>query len=151
MAQSLSAVYVHLVFSTKNRFPFLQDLDTRHATFAYLSGTSRKLDCPTIAVGGMPDHVHVLARLGRTISQADWVKEAKRVTNGWLKKQEPHRSKFEWQSGYAAFSVSQSNLAHVRKYINEQETRHCKFGFQDELRTLLRKHEIDFDERYVWD
>lgn len=151
MAQSLSAVYVHLIFSTKNRFPFLHDLDTRQATFAYLSGTSKKLDCPTIAVGGMPDHVHVLARLGRTISHADWVKEVKRVTNGWLKKQEPRLSKFEWQSGYAAFSVSQSNLNRVRKYIGEQETHHRKFGFQDELRTLLCRHEIDFDERYVWD
>jgi REP element-mobilizing transposase RayT len=151
MPQSLSAVYVHLVFSTKNRVPFLRDLDIRQATFAYLSGTSKKLDCPTITIGGMPDHVHVLARLGRTISQADWVKEVKRVTNGWLKKPRHQLLEFEWQSGYAAFSVSQSNLARVRKYISEQETHHSKFGFQDELRTLLRKHQIDFDEKYVWD
>ena len=89
MPQSLSAVYIHLIFSTKERFSFLKDLEVRRATFAYLSGVSKKLDCPTITVGGMPDHVHVLARLGRTISQADWVKEVKRVTNGWLKKQRP--------------------------------------------------------------
>ena len=150
MSQSLSAVYLHLVFSTKNRFPFLHDHDMRQAAFACLSGTSKKLDCPTITVGGMSDHVHILARFSRTISQADWVKELKRVTNGWLKKQRPQVSKFEWQSGYAAFSVSQSSLAHVRKYINEQETHHRRFGFQDELRILLRKHQIDFDEQYVW-
>lgn len=151
MARSLSAVYIHLVFSTKDRFPFLSDLDMRQATFAYLSGTSKNLDCPTITVGGMPDHVHILARFGRTISQADWVKELKRVSNGWLKKQGPQFSKFEWQAGYAAFSVSQSNLSRVKKYINEQDTHHHKFAFQDELRTLLRRHQIDFDERYVWD
>ncbi len=151
MPQSLSAVYIHLVFSTKERFPFLRDLDMRQVTFAYLSGTSKKLDCPTIAAGGMPDHVHILARLGRTISQADWVKEVKRVTNGWLKKQGPQFSKFEWQSGDAAFPVSQSNLNRVKKYINDQETHHRKFSLQDEFRALLRKHQIDFDERYMWD
>ncbi|MSO24107.1 MAG: transposase [Acidobacteria bacterium] len=151
MPQSLSAVYVHLVFSTKERFPFLHDLDMRQSTFAYLSGTSKKLDCPTIAVGGMLDQVHVLARFGRTISQADWVKELKRVSNVWLKKQGSQFSKCEWQSGYADFSVSQSNLNRIKKYINEQETHHRKFSFQNEFRTLLRKHQIDFDERYMWD
>jgi REP-associated tyrosine transposase len=151
MPQSLSAVYIHLVFSTKERFPFLHDTEIRQGTFAYLSGTSKNLDCPTITVGGMPDHVHILARFGRSISQAEWVKELKRVSNVWLKGQGIPFSKFEWQAGYADFSVSQSNLSRVRKYINEQETHHCRFGFQDELRTLLRRHQIDFDERYLWD
>ena len=150
MPQSLSAVYIHLVFSTKERFPFLRDLEMRQATFAYLSGISKNLDCPTITVGGMPDHVHILAKFGRTLSQAEWVKELKRVSNGWLKEQGRQFAKFGWQAGYADFSVSQSNLNRVKKYINEQE-RHHKFGFQDELRTLLRRHQIDFDERYVWD
>ena len=139
MPQSLSAVYIHLVFSTKERFPFLRDTEIRQGTFAYLSGTSKNLDCPTITVGGMPDHVHILARFSRTISQADWVKELKRVSNVWLKGQGIPFSKFEWQAGYADFSVSQSNLHRVRKYINEQEAHHCKFGFEDELRTLLRR------------
>jgi REP element-mobilizing transposase RayT len=151
MPQSLSAVYIHLVFSTKDRFPFLGDTEIRQATFAYLSGTSKNLDCPTLAVSGMSDHVHILARFGRTLSQADWVKELKRVSHGWLKQQGTPLAKFKWQAGYADFSVSQSNLHRVKQYINEQERHHRQFGFQDELRALLRKHQIDFDERYMWD
>jgi putative transposase len=152
MPQSLSAVYIHLVFSAKDRFPFLRDSEIRQAAFAYLSGTSKNLDYPTLAVSGMSDHVHILARFGRTISQADWVKELKRVSHGWLKEQGTPFAKFKWQSGYADFSVvSQSNLHRVKQYINEQERHHRKFGFQDELRALLRKHQIDFDERYMWD
>src|SRR5438034_6663193 len=113
---------VILVFSTKDRFPFLGDTEIRQATFAYLSGTSKNLDCPTLAVSGMSDHVHILARFGRTLSQADWVKELKRVSHGWLKEQWTPFAKFKWQSDYADFSVSQSNLHRVKQYINEQES-----------------------------
>ena len=87
MPQSLSAVYIHLVFSTKERRPFLRDPVTREALHAYLGGISKTLDCPPILIGGMEDHVHVLARFGRTITQAEWVKELKRVSNLWLKEE----------------------------------------------------------------
>ncbi|MBZ5537981.1 MAG: transposase [Acidobacteriia bacterium] len=151
MPQSLSAVYIHLVFSTKERWPFLKDKSLRAALYAYLGGISKTLDCPPIQIGGIQDHAHVLARLGRTISQADWVKELKRVSSLWLKEQGSCFAKFEWQAGYAAFSVSQSDLEKVRSYIIEQESHHRKIGFQEELRTLLRKHQLEWDERYVWD
>jgi len=82
MPQSLSAVYIHLVFSTKDRRPFLRDPALRAAFHSYLGGVSKKLDCPPLQVGGVEDHVHLLARFGRTVTQADWVKEMKRVTNG---------------------------------------------------------------------
>ena len=85
MPQSLSAVYIHLVFSTKDRRPFLRDKSVRTALHAYLGGVSKSLDCPSLLVGGVEDHVHLLCRFGRTITQADWVKELKRVSNGWLK------------------------------------------------------------------
>jgi putative transposase len=81
MPQSLSAFYVHLVFSTKERQPFLRDRDTRESLHAYLGGISKTLVCPPIIVGGIEDHVHLLARFGRTITQAEWVKELKRVSN----------------------------------------------------------------------
>jgi REP-associated tyrosine transposase len=148
MPQSLSAVYIHLVFSTKERRPFLRDPSTREALHAYLGGISKTLDCRPIIVGGMEDHVHQLARFGRTITQADWVKELKRVSNLWLKEQEPE---FKWQGGYAAFSVSPSNLELVTDYIVNQEAHHRKMNFQDELRALLREHDVAWDERYVWD
>lgn len=148
MPQSLSAVYIHLVFSTKERRPYLRDNATREALHAYLGGISKTLDCPPIIVGGVEDHVHLLARFGRTITQAEWVKELKRVSNLWLKgKGQP----IQWQGGYAAFSVSQSNLEAVRTYVADQAAHHQRLSFRDELRALLRKHDVDFDERYVWD
>ena len=151
MPQSLSAVYIHLVFSTKERRPFLRDNTTRMALHAYLGGTSKTLDCPPIIVGGMEDHVQILARFGRTITQADWVKELKRVSNLWLKEQGAAYGDFQWQGGYADFSVSQSNLERVKNYIANQEAHHRKLNFQDELRALLRRHDMELDERYVWD
>jgi len=151
MPQSLSAVYIHLVFSTKARQPFLRDLAARKDLHAYLGGISKTLDCPPIIVGGMEDHVHLLARFGRTITQADWVKELKRVSNLWLKEQGAAYDDFQWQGGYADFSVSPSNLDRVIEYITNQEAHHRKMDFQDELCVLLRKHDVEWDERYVWD
>jgi putative transposase len=87
MPQSLSAVYIHLVFSTKDRRPFLRDKSVRASLHSQLGGISKTLECPPLLVGGVEDHVHMLARLGRTITQADWVKEIKRVSNSWLKTQ----------------------------------------------------------------
>ena len=151
MPQSLSAVYVHLVFSTKERRPFLRDNAVRDNAHAYLGGISKQLECPPIRIGGVEDHVRILARLGRTITQADWVKELKRASNLWLKEKGREWTDFQWQAGYACFSVSQSNLTQVIDYITRQEEHHHKATFQDELRALLHKHEIEFDERYVWD
>jgi|ERR1051325_1782691 REP element-mobilizing transposase RayT len=151
MPQSLSAVYIHLVFSTKNRRPLLRDKAQRDALHAYLGGVSKTLDCPPLIVGGVEDHVHLLCRFGRTITQAEWVKEINRVSNLWLTKQGREYADFEWQGGYADFSASKSNLEEVKQYIAEQERHHKKMSFQDELRALLRKHEIEWDECYVWD
>jgi len=151
MPRSLSAVYIHLVFSTKDRRPLLRDKPTRDALHSYLGGVSKQLDCPSILAGGVEDHVHLLARFGRTITQAEWVKGLKRVSKLWLKERGRAYTGFEWQGGYAAFSVSQSKLPEVKEYIAGQEEHHCKIGFQDELRALLRKHEIEWDEKYVWD
>ena len=150
MPQSLSAVYIHLTFSTKDRRPFLREKPLRASLHAYLGGISKTLECLPIIVGGVEDHVHLLCRFGRTITQADWVKELKRVSNGWLKDQGGDYADFEWQNGYASFSVSQSNLEKVKRYIATQEEHHRKATFQDELRALLRKHGLEFDERYVW-
>ena len=151
MPQSLSAVYIHLVFSTKDRRPMLRDKATRDELHAYLGGISKQLDCAPIQIGGVEDHVHILARFARTVTQAEWVKELKRVSNAWLKERDRTFADFEWQGGYAAFSVSQSNLESVKQYIAGQEEHHRKVNFQDELRILLRKHEVEWDEKYVWE
>ena len=151
MSQSLSAVYIHLVFSTKERRPFLRDQAFRQSVHAYLGSVSRELDCPPLLVGGVEDHVHLLCRFGRTITQADWVKELKRVSSLWIKGQRSDMSEFQWQGGYADFGVSQSNQDWVNRYIAGQDEHHQKVSFQDELRALLRKHSLEWDERYVWD
>ncbi len=151
MSQSLSAVHVHLVFSTKGRSRFLQNAGLRTELHAYLGGVSRQIGCQPVQIGGVADHVHVLAQLGRTISQADWVKELKRVSSVWLKARGRDYADFQWQGGYAAFSVSRSNLERVVEYIANQESHHRELSFQDELRALLRKHQLEFDERYIWD
>ena len=151
MPQSLSAVYIHLVFSTKERRPFLRDTVVRESLHAYLGAVSKQLECPPLKVGGVEDHVHLLGRFARTITQAEWVKEIKRVSNLWLKEQSHDYLDFQWQGGYADFSVSQSNIPEVSEYIAAQEQHHKKISFQNELRALLRKHNIEWDERYVWD
>ena len=151
MPQSLARILVHTVFSTKDRRSFLRDKATRDALHSYLGGVSKQLDCPPILVGGVEDHVHLLARFGRTITQAEWVKELKRVSNLWLKERGRDYADFEWQGGYADISVSQSNLESVKQYIAGQEEHHHRMSFQDEVRGLLRKHQVEWDERYVWD
>jgi len=117
---------------------------------AQLGGISKTLDCAPILIGGVEDHVHMLARFGRTITQAEWVKEMKRVSNLWVRKQIGLPA-FEWQGGYADFSVSESNLEQVKRYIAHQEEHHKRVDFQAELRKLLSKHRLEWDERYIWD
>ncbi len=151
MPQSLSAVHVHIIFSTKGRRPFLGDREKRTELHKYLGGISKRLDCPPLAIGGVADHVHLLVRLGRSVSQAELVKELKRASNLWLKEQSLEFAGFEWQGGYAAFSVSASNLEQVKAYIGNQENHHQAMTFEDELRELLRRHQLEWDERYLWD
>ena len=151
MPQSLSVVYIHLVFSTKDRRPYLRDPKLRADTHSYLGEISKRLDCTPILMGGVEDHVHILSRFGRTITQADWVKELKRASNEWLKRQSRENCDFQWQGGYSDFSVSTSNLDRVMKYIANQEEHHRKMSYQDEVRALLRKHKEKWDERYIWD
>jgi putative transposase len=151
MSQSLANVLVHIVFSTKDRRALLQNHDLRDEMYRYLAGISANLECPAIVVGGATDHVHVLANQSRTITLADWVKEMKRASSLWAKERSPEWSLFHWQAGYGAFSVSQSQKERVQEYIRSQETHHRRLSFQDELRQLLKKHEIAFNEQYVWD
>jgi putative transposase len=151
MSQSHSAVFLHLIFSTKNREPFLRDPSLREEVHAYLGGISKKIDCQPIIVGGVADHVHLLARQGRGITQSDWVKEVKRVSSHWIKDRGPGMKNFAWQSGFGIFSVSPSKLDAVEQYIATQEEHHRTTPFQDEYRMFLRKHGVKWDERYVWD
>ena len=150
MSQALSAAYLHLVFSTKDRRRYFQDMSFRERMHEYLGGISKGLECEPVKIGGVDDHVHLLCRFGRTISQAEWVKELKRGSALWLKAQDRCFADFSWQGGYATFSVSVSNLEKVTEYIAKQEVHHRKVGYQDELKVMLRKHGVEWDERYLW-
>ena len=151
MPQSLARVLLHIVFSTKNRYPFLTDKTIRDEMHAYLGGTCNNLECPVLTVGGVADHVHILCALSRTLSMAKLVGELKRGSSKWIKTKGHMLTKFAWQNGYGAFSVSQSELERVRRYIATQEEHHKKRTFQDEYRAILKEYGIDYDERYVWD
>ncbi len=151
MPQSLSCVYLHLIFSTKERRPYFVDAVIRNSLHEFLGGISKQLNCPPVIVGGWEDHIHLLARFGRTITQADWVKELKRVSNRWLKDRHQNFMDFEWQGGYSSFSVSCSQLMVVKSYIENQEDHHRQIGFQEELRQFLQKHNVEWDEKYVWE
>jgi len=151
MPQSLANVLLHIVFSTKNRAPFLQSPKIREEMEAYMVGTLVAIECPSLIVRTVEDHLHCLCQLSRTKSIAKLVEEMKVESSSWAKKQDPALRDFHWQAGSGAFSVSQSNAADVKTYIANQEQHHRKITYQDELRLLLTRHEIEFDERYVWD
>ena len=151
MPQSLANVLLHVVFSTKDRAPFLQSEKVRDEMNGYMVGTLQKIGCPSLIVRTIEDHLHCLCQLSRTKTIAELIEEMKVESSSWAKKQGPGLRDFYWQSGYGAFSVSQSNVEQVKAYIANQEEHHRRLSFQDEFRTLLRKHEIEFDERYVWD
>ena len=151
MAQSLSRLWTHLIFSTKDRHPFLADKVVRAEMHAYLAQMLRALDCETRVVGGVDDHVHALFALSRKYAIASVVKEVKRTSSTWIKQTSRRLARFYWQAGYAAFSVSHSNLDAVTRYIENQEEHHKCISFQDEYRVFLKTHAVEYDERYVWD
>ena len=151
MAQSLSRIWTHLIFSTKERFPFLSDTHVRSDMHAYLATVLRSHDCETLIVNGMADHVHALFALSRKHAISNVVKEIKRTSSSWIKEISPTMRKFHWQNGYGAFSVSQSHVDRVCEYIEQQERHHWRTSFQDEYRRFLTKYRVEYDERYVWD
>lgn len=150
MSQSLSQILIHLVFSTKERFPHL-DESIRSDVHAYLSDVLRGMGSPFVVVGGVSDHVHLLYELGRTKTVSDCVENLKRESSKYIKGLGPKRDKFYWQRGYGAFSVSPTHRESVIQYIGQQEEHHRFKSFQDEYREFLNRYQIAFDERSVWE
>jgi REP element-mobilizing transposase RayT len=151
MPQSLAQIYVHLVFSTKHRYPFLGDAALRADLHRYLGGICRHRNSPSLIVGGIADHVHVLLRLSPLESVAVLVRELKRESSKWLKTKKADLIGFSWQAGDGAFSISPGHVEALEGYIGNQEDHHKRITFQDEFRALLYKYGIEYDERYVWD
>jgi REP element-mobilizing transposase RayT len=150
MPQSLGLVIVHFVFSTKDRFAYL-DPAVRPSLHAYLATVARNQGNECYRVGGVADHVHMAVRLSRTVTVAQCVEEVKTSSSKWLKTQSRDLTPFAWQRGYGAFSVGPADLHALIAYIDRQEEHHRTRSFQDEYRGFLTKYGIEFDERYVWD
>jgi putative transposase len=150
MPQSLSSILIHLVFSTKNREPFITPaIETE--LHPYLATIFRALKSPSLCIDGTADHVHVLFSLARVITIADLVEEAKTESSKWIKTKGREFRNFHWQKGYGAFSIGQSNVATLKRYIHGQKQHHQRVTFQDEYREFLKAYGVDYDERYVWD
>jgi REP element-mobilizing transposase RayT len=151
MSQSLAQIYLHIVFSTKHREPLLVDPALRERTHAYLVGVCHNLDSPSIRVGGVEDHVHILCCLSKTLSPSELVRELKRESSKWLKEQSADLRNFYWQNGYGAFSVSYGHVPGLTDYIANQEEHHRTEKFQDEFLRLLKLNGSKYDPERLWD
>jgi putative transposase len=142
--------YHHCVFSTKERRPLITPA-LRERLWPYLGGIARENNMKAIEIGGMPDHVHVLLSTPSTVSMAKALQLIKGGSSKWVHHNFPQHKLFQWQVKYAAFSVSVSQLDKIVGYIKTQERHHKKMTFQEEFVALLKKHNITFDERYLWE
>ena len=150
MAQSLSNVLIHIVFSTKERRPWIRPEIDPHL-HAYVASICNDLDCFAHKVGGTDDHLHIACSLARTITISKLVGSIKANSSRWLKSQDEAYSTFAWQNGYGAFSVGQSQLESLRHYIATQREHHRQQSFVDEFRALLQRYQVRYDEQFVWD
>src|SRR5437867_12751720 len=150
MPQSLSSILIHLVFSTKNREPFITPA-IEAELHPYMASIFRALKSPSLTIDGTSDHIHILFSLGRIITVADLVEEVKTGSSKWIKTKAPEFRNFHWQKGYGAFSIGQANVAALKRYIRSQKQHHRRVTFEDEYRNFLKRYEIEYDERYVWD
>ena len=156
MPQSHSKIALHLTFSTKDRVRALAYPELRTELEGYVVGILRNLGCPSIATRAVIDHFHTLFLMSRTESTSNVVQIVKQESSKWIKNQlpdrkDPHLIKFQWQKGYGVFSVSESAIPSVKAYIENQEENHKRMTFQEEYLELLKKHNVDYDDRYVWD
>ena len=149
MPQSLVKILVHIVFSTKNREALI-GADFEEGLYGYMNGIIERRNSKLIIANGVEDHVHLLVSLGKTIDVAELIGSIKRDSTKCVKAEHGVRV-FNWQSGYGAFSVSESQADTVINYIANQKEHHKTQSFQDEFRALLRRHGVQYDERYVWD
>jgi putative transposase len=150
MPQSLASLLVHLVFSTKNREPWITP-ELEAELHPYLASVCRAMESPSLAINGTADHVHILLSLSRKHALCDVVEEVKKRSSKWAKTKGAALVQFHWQGGYGAFSIGESMVKDVRRYIANQKEQHRHKSFQDEFRAFLKKYGVEYDERYVWD
>lgn len=150
MASTFTNLLYHIVYSTKHRRPLIAPA-WRDDLYAYVGGIIKERDGIPLEIGGMPDHLHILTKLSPKLAIMDVLRDIKAVSSKWLN--EGHRSngRFEWQVGYGAFSVSHSQVGVVCEYIHGQEAHHQEMTFKAEFVALLKRHEVEFDPKYVFE
>ncbi|MEI6881787.1 MAG: IS200/IS605 family transposase [Bacteroidota bacterium] len=150
MGQSLVKNYVHIVFSTKYRQALISQ-EIEPELYTYIGGICNKLSCQVIKIGGCADHIHILCLLSKKIALMKLLEEVKSHSSKWIKTKGIEFEGFYWQDGYGAFSVNPSEIEVVEAYIANQKSHHLNRNFQDEFRLFLKKYEVEYDEKYVWD
>ena len=148
MTHTYSNVLFHLVWSTKNREPFV-NADFKRPLYSYINGIVENKKCKLHIINGMPDHVHLLVSIPLTMTIPELVQQIKVSSNRWIKQQSPHFQKFSWQEGLGAFTVGYSNFDSVKNYIANQEEHHRSKSFDEEYLDLLKKLKITYDNRFV--
>jgi putative transposase len=149
MGHTYTNLLTHIIFSTKDRLPFLQG-DRRNDVFEFIGGIVRELRGAAINVNGPADHVHALIRLPAALALSKAVEIMKTNSSRWIHEHRVLHRTFTWQAGYAAFSVSESNADAVSAYISKQVEHHRKITFQEELIAFFKRSKIEYDERYLW-
>ena len=150
MSQSLANILVHIIFSTKGRQKLLHE-KIRPELYAYITGIFKAKNCNYYRIGGIDDHIHISCSLPKTITASDFIKEIKISTSVWLKTKGDNLANFHWQTGYGIFSLSPAHLQDLCEYIANQENHHKHIDFKNELLGLLKKYNISYDERYLWE
>jgi REP element-mobilizing transposase RayT len=149
MSQSLSKIYVHIIFHVKDERFFIRSEDEREL-YAYIGGVIKQHASFPLKINGTENHVHVLSTLSKNMSLADFVEEIKKNSSRWIKTKGVHYEHFAWQVGYAGYSVSQSKIAAVETYIEKQKEPHRTVSFRDEYLRFLKEYGIDFNETWLW-
>ena len=150
MAQTLVKLYVHIIFSTKNRADLISP-EIEEELFAYIGGISDNNKSKLLAAGGTLNHLHLLVSMSKNIGLSELVGDIKRDSSKWIKTKGNEYQNFRWQDGFGAFSVGYTQLEGVKRYIENQKQHHAGISFENEFRYFLKKYNVDYDERFVWD
>ena len=151
MSQSLSRVYIHLTFGTKHRYPFIKT-PIGEKLHPYISGIMKNMESPALVINSVPDHIHILFRQSKNYALSKIVEEIKKSSSRWIKSLDGGSSKFAWQDGYGAFSISSSAVENVRTYIENQQEHHRKRSFRQEVEEFLKQYDVEeYNPDYFWD
>jgi REP element-mobilizing transposase RayT len=150
MPHTYTDVLIHFIFSTKDRAPLLAT-EIREKVISYLGGIVRELKGSPMSINAVADHVHALIRMPSDVSPAEMMRVVRTNSSRWVHEQWPQQESFAWQTGYGAFSVSESNLDQVREYIARQEEHHKRMTFQEEFIAFLKRHNVHYDPKYAWE